>query len=78
MIWTLVIERLSTRVVRYSSLAVRLLLKVMSMPSSGEKASLMLTVETLYMDEGMGLPVVASVTKPSDGPMNSWKVLNVL
>ena len=57
--------RLSTRVVRYSSFAVRLFSNVRSMPSSGENDSLMLTVDTLYMELGMGFPVVASFTKPS-------------
>ena len=36
----------------------------MSTPSNGENDSLMLTVETLYIELGTGLPVVASTTKP--------------
>ena len=74
LICTEVIERVMTRVVRYSSLQVRLFRKVTSTPSRGEKASLMLTVETLYIDEGMGLPVVTSLTNPSPF-MYSMKVL---
>ena len=62
---TLVIERLSTRVVRYSNFSVMLFCSVTSRPSNGEKASLRLTVETLNMLEGIGLPVVASLTNPS-------------
>ena len=64
----------STRVWRYSTLAVRLFCKVTSTPSRGENDSLMLTVETLYIELGMGLPVVASVIKPMPGPMSSMKV----
>ena len=59
-----VMLRVSTRVLRYSTLAVRLLRKVMSMPTSGEKLSLMLTVEMSNMQLGTGLPVVTSCTKP--------------
>ena len=57
-------ERLRVRTLLKSSLAVRSLLKVMLIPMSGEKFSLMLTVETLYMDDGIGLPVVTSLMKP--------------
>ena len=66
--------RLSTRVLRYSALTVRLLFSVTSMPSSGENDSLMLTVDTLYIEFGVGMPVVASVMKPSP-PMYSMNVL---
>ena len=68
---TLVVDRVSTRVVRYSSFVVRLFRNVTSMPSSGLNDSLMEAVEMLYMLEGVGLPVVASVTKPSPS-MYSW------
>ena len=63
-ICTLVMLRLRTLVERYSTLHVRLLRKVMSIPSNGEKDSLMLTALTLYMLPGTGLPVVASLIKP--------------
>ena len=52
------------RVWRYSSFAVMLLRKVTSTPNSGENDSLMLNVETLNMELGTRLPVVASVMKP--------------
>ena len=59
-----VMLRVSTRVLRYSTFAVRLLWKVMSTPARGAKLSLMLTVDTSYMPEGIGLPVATSLTKP--------------
>ena len=74
LIWMLVMLRLSTRVVRYSSLQVRLLCIVRSMPRSGANDSLMLTVLMLYIVFGTGLPVEASVMTPSPF-MYSWKVL---
>ena len=74
LIWMLVMLRLSTRVVRYSSLQVRLLCIVRSMPRSGANDSLMLTVLMLYIEFGTGLPVEASVMNPSPF-MYSWKVL---
>ena len=49
----------------------------MSMPSNGEKVSLMLTVDTLYMLLGIGLPVVTSLMKPMS-PMNDMKFVNEL
>ena len=52
-----------------------MLLNVMSIPKRGEKASLMLTVDTLYIDDGIGMPEVASDTKPIPGPISSIKVL---
>ena len=67
--WTLVIERFSTRVVRYSSLMVMLFCNVTSIPNSGENCSLMLTVEMLYMLEGVSEPSVA-LTNPKS-PMYS-------
>ena len=67
---TLVMERLSVRIFLYSALAVRPLLKVMSTPMRGEKDSLMLTVETLYIELGTGLPVVTSLMNPHS-PMYS-------
>ena len=72
---TLVVLRVRLRVVRYSTLHVKPLSKDTSTPSSGEKASLMLTVLTLYMLLGTGLPVVASVMKPMS-PMLCIHVLN--
>ena len=75
LICTLVMLRFSVRMVLYSSLHVRLFCNVTSMPSSGENDSLMLTVETLYIDDGTGMPVVASEMKPRPGPINSMKVL---
>ena len=45
------------------------------MPSRGENASLMLTVDTLYMELGMGLPDVASVMNPRPDPISSMNVL---
>ena len=44
----------TTRVLRYSSFAVRLLLNVMSTPSNGEKLSLMLTDDTSNIELGIG------------------------
>ena len=73
-ICTLVMLRLSTLVVRYSSLQVMLFCSVTSMPSSGANDSLMLTVLILYIELGMGLPVVASVMNPSPF-IYSWNVL---
>src|SRR3712207_8720610 len=45
----------------YSALSVMLLLNVRSMPSSGENASFIDTVEMLYIELGTGIPVVASL-----------------
>ena len=59
---------------RYSTFAVRLFSNVMSTPSRGENASLMLTLDTLNMLLGVGAPVVVSLTKPSPF-IYSWKVL---
>ncbi len=59
-----VMESDRARVWRYSSLAVMLLRNVTSMPNSGENDSLMLTVDTLNMELGTRLPVVASVMNP--------------
>ena len=73
---TLVVLSVSTRVVLYSTLQERLLCKVTSRPRSGEKFSLMLTVEILNMLLGTGLPVVASVTNPRPF-MNSCHVLKL-
>ena len=53
-----------TRVLRYSTFAVRLFTNVMSTPMRGEKLSLMLTVLTSNSQLGTGLPVATSVTKP--------------
>lgn len=61
---TEVMDSDKARVWRYSSFAVMLLRKVTSTPNSGENDSLMLTVETLNMELGTRLPVVASVMKP--------------
>ena len=61
---TLVMERLRVRILLYFNAAVMPLLKDMSTPMRGEKDSLMLTVETLYMEDGMGLPVVTSLMNP--------------
>ena len=74
LICTLVVLRFNTRVERYSNRVVKLLLNVTSSPNKGEKASLMLTAETLYMLLGTGIPVVALVTNPKPF-INSWKVL---
>ena len=71
---TLVILRLSWRVVLYSNLQVRLLFRVTSTPSSGAKFSVRLTVDTLNMLLGTGLPVVASVMNPKP-PVDSIQVL---
>ena len=57
--------RLITRVVRYSALMVMLFCSVTSMPSNGENASLMLTVDTLNIELGTGIPVVASLMNPN-------------
>ncbi len=51
-----------------------LLLSVTSIPSNGENDSLMLTVDTLYIELGIGAPVVASLMNPSPF-MYSMKVL---
>ena len=59
-----VVESVSVRIFLYSTLHVRLLLKVKSTPSSGENASLMLTVDTLYIELGVEFPVVASLMNP--------------
>ena len=64
LICTLVILSDRTRVVRYSTLPVRLFCMVKSIPMSGANDSLMLTVDTLYIELGMEAPEVASVMNP--------------
>ena len=59
---------------RYSIFTVMLFCNVTSTPSNGENDSLMLTVETLYMELGTGAPVVASLMNPRPF-MYSMKVL---
>ena len=58
-------DSVRTRVRRSSTLAVRLLLNVISTPMSGEKDSLMLTVLMSKGQDGTGLPVVTSLMKPT-------------
>ena len=65
------------RVVRYSILSVMLFCRVTSMPSRGEKDSFMLTCETLYIEFGCGMPVVALLMKPSP-PIYSTNVEKLL
>ena len=72
-----VILRVSTRVLRYSTLKVMLLFNVMSNPAKGEKASLMDTELMSYMLLGMMALSVVFCMNPKS-PMYSIQLLYVL